>query len=289
MSSVDLTNELRLAKPRAPEQLRERVLALSERPVREPRFSFSLPSRYTVAAASRSSRLPRWLPSPSAARSSMGSRTRVRRRTSRLLTRSASPARRTRLPRLRRGDVRASRPSAVRSFTGEGADAVAERASSEPEPPPALPGGDDRPRRRPRRAVAVDPEGDAHHARARRLRRLGASSDRAKQGTSALVVKIPIGHVQQAIARFSALGTIAAQNIQITDLQTRFNRVVKQIGARASRSPRSTTGSPIRRSRTRSECGWSSNAPGWPPGSRRSGRAARTPRTALRSPPSPLG
>src|SRR6187551_1246908 len=48
MSSVDLTNELRLAKPRAPEQLRERITALSERPVREPRFSFSLPSRYTV-------------------------------------------------------------------------------------------------------------------------------------------------------------------------------------------------------------------------------------------------
>ena len=48
MSSVDLTNELRLAKPRAPEQLRERVLALRERPVREPRFSFSLPPRYTV-------------------------------------------------------------------------------------------------------------------------------------------------------------------------------------------------------------------------------------------------
>src|SRR5215216_5971819 len=48
MSSVDLTNELRLAKPRAPEQLRERVMALGERPVREPRFSLSLPSRYTV-------------------------------------------------------------------------------------------------------------------------------------------------------------------------------------------------------------------------------------------------
>src|SRR5215212_4309035 len=48
MSSVDLTNELRLAKPRAPEQLRERISALSERPVREPRFSFSLPSGYTV-------------------------------------------------------------------------------------------------------------------------------------------------------------------------------------------------------------------------------------------------
>ena len=48
MSSFDVTNELRLAKPRAPEQLRERVMALGERPVREPRFSFSLPSRYTL-------------------------------------------------------------------------------------------------------------------------------------------------------------------------------------------------------------------------------------------------
>jgi hypothetical protein len=45
MSSFDLTNELRLAKPRAPEQLRERVLALGERPAPEPRFSFSLPAR----------------------------------------------------------------------------------------------------------------------------------------------------------------------------------------------------------------------------------------------------
>src|SRR5215218_376525 len=48
MSSFDVTNELRLAKPRAPERLRERVMALGERPVRAPRFSFSLPSRYTV-------------------------------------------------------------------------------------------------------------------------------------------------------------------------------------------------------------------------------------------------
>jgi hypothetical protein len=53
----------------------------------------------------------------------------------------------------------------------------------------------------------------------------------AKQGISSLVVKIPIGHVQQAIARFSALGTIAAQNIHIADLQAQFNRLVKQIGA----------------------------------------------------------
>ena len=104
-------------------------------------------------------------------------------------------------------------------------------ASADAEPAPAVPGGADRPRRRPRRAVALDPEGDADHARSRRLRRLGAQFNPAKEGTSALVVKIPVGHVQQAIARFSALGTIAAQNIQITDLQAQFNRLVKRIGA----------------------------------------------------------
>jgi hypothetical protein len=60
---------------------------------------------------------------------------------------------------------------------------------------------------------------------------VSAKFNAAKQGNSALLFKIPIGHVQQAIARFSALGTITAQDIQITDLQTQFNRVVKQIGA----------------------------------------------------------
>jgi hypothetical protein len=52
-----------------------------------------------------------------------------------------------------------------------------------------------------------------------------------EEGISALVVKIPVGHVQEAIARFSALGTIAGQNIQITDLQAHFNQLVKRIGA----------------------------------------------------------
>ena len=60
---------------------------------------------------------------------------------------------------------------------------------------------------------------------------VSANFNAAKEGASALVFKIPVGHVQQAIAKFSALGTIAAQNIQITDLQVQFNRVVKQIGA----------------------------------------------------------
>jgi hypothetical protein len=52
MSSFDVTSpvvrELRAARPRAPEQLRERVTALSVRPEPRPRFSFSMPSRFTV-------------------------------------------------------------------------------------------------------------------------------------------------------------------------------------------------------------------------------------------------
>ena len=60
---------------------------------------------------------------------------------------------------------------------------------------------------------------------------VSAQFNAAKQGNSVLVFKIPVGRVQQAIAKFSQLGTIAAQNIQITDLQTQFNQLVKRIGA----------------------------------------------------------
>jgi hypothetical protein len=60
---------------------------------------------------------------------------------------------------------------------------------------------------------------------------VSAKFNAAKEGASALVFKIPVGHVQQAIARFSQLGTIAAQNIQINDLQAQFNQLVKRIGA----------------------------------------------------------
>ena len=232
MSSVDLTNELRLAKPRAPEQLRERVLALSERPVREPRFSFSLPSRYTVrrvalvaapavvAVAARRRRDPR----DRRTRARPNQQAAASRPTSRPTTRPSCACARQ-IPGVTGALARSAATEAGlprRSLRG---------ASAEREPAPALPGVAHRPRRRPRRAVAVDPGGDAHRPRARRLRRVAPSSTPAKQGNSALVVSIPIGHVQHAIAKFSALGTIAAQNIQITDLQAQFNRLVKRIGA----------------------------------------------------------
>ena len=49
------------------------------------------------------------------------------------------------------------------------------------------------------------------------------------EGDSVLVVRVPIGRVQEAIARFSALGTIVSQRIQIDDLQQQVNRRAKSI------------------------------------------------------------
>jgi DNA-binding TFAR19-related protein (PDSD5 family) len=44
------------------------------------------------------------------------------------------------------------------------------------------------------------------------------------QGDSTLLVKVPIGHVQQAITRLSGLGRILSQNIQLQDLQAPINQ-----------------------------------------------------------------
>ena len=60
---------------------------------------------------------------------------------------------------------------------------------------------------------------------------VAASLDTSKDGSSSLVFRIPINRVQQAVARFSELGTITAQNVQIMDLQSRYDRLVKQIDA----------------------------------------------------------
>jgi DNA-binding TFAR19-related protein (PDSD5 family) len=44
------------------------------------------------------------------------------------------------------------------------------------------------------------------------------------QGDSTLLVKVPIGHVQQAITRLSGLGRILSQDIQLQDLQAPINQ-----------------------------------------------------------------
>jgi hypothetical protein len=52
-----------------------------------------------------------------------------------------------------------------------------------------------------------------------------------KSGSAELVVRIPLGAVQKAIVRFSALGTIVDQHISIQDVQTGFDRRFRQLQA----------------------------------------------------------
>ncbi len=54
---------------------------------------------------------------------------------------------------------------------------------------------------------------------------------RGDDGDSLLVVRVPVGRVQDAIARFSQLGTIVAQRIDIQDVQQGVNRQDEQIAA----------------------------------------------------------
>ena len=232
MSSVDLTNELRLAKPRAPEQLRERVLALSERPVREPRFSFSLPPRYTVrrvalvavpavvALGVGSAVIHGVANSGSGGQGAIGE---LGRQPARTVPTHLSGAGRN--PSY--WDVHSAEKT-----TDHLAPIVPNASTLSPA----------RTRLQHYQAAMIvridglDELSPSTQKAMRIARSLGgyvvsAKFNAAKQGTSALVFKIPIDRVQQAIAKFSALGTIAAQNIQIADLQAQFNRLVKQIGA----------------------------------------------------------
>jgi Domain of unknown function (DUF4349) len=215
MSSADLTNELRLAKPRAPEQLRERITALSERPVREPRFSFSRPSRYTARRAAL-------VAVPALVALGVGGA---------LIHGIASSG----VPTARQN---ASPPTTVPTFHaaprtvhGRVSQALKEAAL-----PPTTNSLQHYEAAMTVRVDGLDRLSPSTQKAMRIARSLGgyvvsAKFNAAKQGNSALVFKIPVGQVQQAIARFSQLGTIAAQNIQITDLQAQFNRLVKQIGA----------------------------------------------------------
>jgi hypothetical protein len=245
MSSFDLTNELRLAKPRAPEQLRERVMALGERPVRESRFSFSLPSRHTVKRVA-------FVAAPAVLAVSVGAavihgiansgtsepaQQAVQRHLApggvrELATPSSTvPAFDAATPKqhVKRSPI----PHALQSITVHGA-AKSDTGSLALAP--------DRNRLQNYQAaltVRVDglDELSPSTQKAMRIARglggyvVSAQFDAAKQGNSALVFRIPITHVQQAIAKFSELGTIAAQDIRITDLQAQYNQLVKQIGA----------------------------------------------------------
>jgi hypothetical protein len=74
-------------------------------------------------------------------------------------------------------------------------------------------------------------------ARAMRItRRLGGfvqsveyGTPRGGNGDAYLTVRIPVAHVQQAVARFTALGTILSQHLSIRDLQDQANAEVLRI------------------------------------------------------------
>jgi Domain of unknown function (DUF4349) len=71
-------------------------------------------------------------------------------------------------------------------------------------------------------------------------RRLGgyvvtAQYAQAAQGDGSLVVRVPIGRVQDAIARFSSLGTILEQRISLQDIQPQADRLGKSIAAKKAR------------------------------------------------------
>jgi Domain of unknown function (DUF4349) len=233
MSSFDVTNELRLAKPRAPEQLRERVTALSERPVREPRLSFSLRSRYTARGVAL-------VAVPAVVALGVGGAL------VHGIANSGQPEAVTRAHAPTTTEVFGSShrqreapllplPPGARAIGGRHSKALGKIVT-----PSALPPNLNRLQHY-QAAMTVRVDGldelSPSTQKAMRIARglggyvVSAQFNAAKEGNSALVFRIPIGHIQQAIAKFSQLGTIAAQNIQITDLQAQFNQLVKRIGA----------------------------------------------------------
>ena len=57
----------------------------------------------------------------------------------------------------------------------------------------------------------------------------------SKDGNAELAVRVPVGRVQTAVARFSELGTILQQQTEIVDLQGRIDRITRDIQQRRDR------------------------------------------------------
>jgi hypothetical protein len=235
MSSFDLTSpvvrELRAAKPHAPEALRERVLSGAGP---EPEARFTLPSWFTVRRVALVA-VPACLAVAVGGALIHG------------IANSGSPGRQVvlhgerSLGRARPPVFSAATPTVP---TFDSAGVPQQRALALPAPKAK---GDStlapsRGRLQDYRAsltVRVDgldalspsTQKAMHTARALGGYVVSAHYGAAKQGQSELVFRIPITRIQQAIARFSALGTISAQDIQITDLQRQYNQQVKQINS----------------------------------------------------------
>jgi Domain of unknown function (DUF4349) len=217
VNSEAVVLELRAARPRAPEALRERVLSLGEP---EPRFAFpSLPWRRVALVA-----VPACLAVAVGAALIHGA------------FHTTAPAREQAVKKLAGGHEKVTRPNHALSFTATAKPKLFLSGSAAARPRVPLPNPSRLQDYRASLTIRVkdiDALSAATQRATRTTRALGGyvvrtSFDARKEGRSFLVVRVPIGKVQQAIARFSSLGTIVAQNISITDLQNRVDTIGNQ-------------------------------------------------------------
>jgi hypothetical protein len=209
MSRPDLLTELRAARPAAPAELRERVLALSPAPPRRRRLSWRLgvvvafAAAVAVAAAIVATRdngdqgvVATEAPVPSSSSAEDSARARV-------------------------------------NVLGAPANGKTFGATVVPSPSPG--------RLQNYRAyleLRVPTSGDVSSAsqRAQAITRslggyvLAVSVDaRGKKGSAALTLRVPRQNVQDAVARLSQLGTVVAENVQVQDLQVQVNANERRI------------------------------------------------------------
>lgn len=204
--------ELRAARPRAPETLRERVLAIGE-----PQPRFALPAwrlrRVALVAV------------PACLAVAVGG----------ALIHGALNAGSPSTPVAVHGeDVGPLGPARPTTHRPRSADSTAQTAGLERVPLPNPSRLQDYRASLTVRVDSLDDLSSATQQAMRTARRLGgyvvtARYGAAKNGRSLLVVRVPIGKVQRAIASFSGLGTIVAQDIKITDLQNRVDVLERRI------------------------------------------------------------
>jgi hypothetical protein len=200
MSQPDFLDELRRARPAAPPELRERVLELAAtRPPSRRRITWrralivAIPAMLAVAAAAIVT---------------------GRHSTQRVVqhgeaVRGSAPQRTLTLPQnAASGDVAiAPSPSRLQDY-----DAYLRLRVHDPDELSAAT----------KKALAI-------------ARRLGGHASSVSvsvaggQGDATLRLRIPIGHVQEAVARLSALGRITAENVSIRDVQPGVDATDRQI------------------------------------------------------------
>lgn len=238
MTSADITRELRATRPVAPEPLRERVrtIVTAEPPARpsvgarlaalRPRGRRQLlvlvpAAAMTVALAAGVVQLVRPGDRASVAVPATTSDT----------FRSSAPA--------SSGSDAAAADSAVTGRAGatEAAPAYEKQAAGGAALTAPSPVAPDRAQRTSVRLALETPDTDALAAAAQRAiattRALGgyvvtSQVGTAETGSAALVVKIPSDRVQDAIARFSSLGSVTAQDVRVDDLQASLDEVNRQ-------------------------------------------------------------